>query len=421
MKAICVGAGEINFKIAEMLISEGHSVTFVDNKQNLKSIREELDVMTIEGEATSTQSLRDAGCEDADVLISSAAYDENNIVACTIADEMGVPLKIAKIFDSEYIKNEHSREILKKRGVDFLVNPSWAIASEIENIIRFRYAFEVKTYDHDVLLAAFKASDESSLLHHSVGEIDKKKKLKIAMIVDRKGVVEVPSEARRIKYGDLIYFFTTKENFPAVYELFMHEKYEQLKKVLVIGGEDSKGITNVFLSEKFKKSDFELTFVEPDKEKAKHLAEKIKNLVIYEPNINLVFLSSDTVLNSDAVIIQDSSDKNRVSSAIIAKNFGGKYVVTSLKKMRNPAPYLKLGLDGLFNSNLSIANRILNHIYNHEIKKIDILHSGFGQGFHLKIIEKSKLIGLEISDLKKKEIGVGLLLRDEEFIFPRED
>ena len=419
MKAICAGAGEVNYKIAEMLISEGHSVTFLDKDERaLQNIKEHLDVMTIRGNITSAASLKESGAEDADILIASGTHDEVNMVACTIGEEMGIPLNVAKIFDPEYLTNKSSREVLKNRGVDFMVNPSKVIADEIENIIKFRYTFEAKLYNDEVLLAAFKATDRSALLHHLVKEINQANKIKIVMIASRKGIVEVPAPNRRIKYGDLIYFFTKKEDFPASYELFMYSKYENLKKVLVIGGEDSISLTNVLLSEKFQKSDFELTFVEQDKEKAKNLAQKVKNLVINEENINLVFLSSDAVLNSDSVIIQAGSDKERVSTAIIAKGFGGKYVVTSLKKMRHPKPYLKLGLDGLFNSNLVISNKILNYIYNHEIKKMDILHSGLGQGMHIKVSEDSKLKDITTEELSKKNIGIGMMLRDGEYFYP---
>ena len=87
MKILILGAGRVGSSLAEMLVSDDKSdVTVVDtHTEALDNLQERFDLRTVAGTATSIDVLRDAGIEDADMMVAVTADDEVNLVACKIA------------------------------------------------------------------------------------------------------------------------------------------------------------------------------------------------------------------------------------------------------------------------------------------------------------------------------------------------
>ena len=79
MKIVILGAGRVGASVAESLVSERNDITLIDsNAQALAYLQDKFDLRTLVGSATSPQLLREAGIEDADILIATTASDETN-------------------------------------------------------------------------------------------------------------------------------------------------------------------------------------------------------------------------------------------------------------------------------------------------------------------------------------------------------
>ena len=62
MQTVVVGAGEVGFDVARILALEQHDVTVIDIDEDvLREVRNNLDVMTVQGNGTSAQVLAEAG------------------------------------------------------------------------------------------------------------------------------------------------------------------------------------------------------------------------------------------------------------------------------------------------------------------------------------------------------------------------
>ena len=86
MKVIICGAGKVGTSIAKHLVSQDNDVTVVDRSIDLISdIREKVDLKTIIGSASNPSVLKQAGAEDADMIIAVTLQDEINMVACQMA------------------------------------------------------------------------------------------------------------------------------------------------------------------------------------------------------------------------------------------------------------------------------------------------------------------------------------------------
>lgn len=92
MKIIIAGDGKVGLALTQQLLREGHDLVVVDsNPQVLKAHVERYDVMAVLGNAATMETLRQAGVEEADLLIAVTSTDELNLLCCLIGRKMNRP------------------------------------------------------------------------------------------------------------------------------------------------------------------------------------------------------------------------------------------------------------------------------------------------------------------------------------------
>ena len=80
MKILILGAGRVGGTLAEHLANEAFDITLVDQDVNrLREMRDRLDIQTFTGYASRPDVLRNAGADDADMLIAVTGSDEVNM------------------------------------------------------------------------------------------------------------------------------------------------------------------------------------------------------------------------------------------------------------------------------------------------------------------------------------------------------
>ncbi|MBI4863556.1 MAG: NAD-binding protein, partial [Candidatus Riflebacteria bacterium] len=103
MRAVIGGAGEVGRQMARVLSARRNDVTVVDTDETLlRGLKDELDVMTVTGNAAATGSLLRAGIKGADLLLAVTKNCEANILACSIAARFEVRRRIARVNHEEY-------------------------------------------------------------------------------------------------------------------------------------------------------------------------------------------------------------------------------------------------------------------------------------------------------------------------------
>lgn len=107
MRAIIVGAGKIGYHIAEVLVQENHDVVVIENdEERAGALEEGLDIQVIHGSGSSVGCLKEAGVEEAGLLVAVTASDEVNMIACILAKQYGVKKTIARVRNPEYVAGE---------------------------------------------------------------------------------------------------------------------------------------------------------------------------------------------------------------------------------------------------------------------------------------------------------------------------
>jgi K+ transport systems, NAD-binding component len=136
MKVIIIGAGKVGFSMAQLLSTENHDVTVIEQTPERQQVLEDtLDVQVILGSGSSTSVLQSAGVGDADMLLAVTEYDELNMVACLIAKQYGAKTTVARVRNPEYLEVK-GFSLNGLMGIDLIINPERVTANEIVEIIK---------------------------------------------------------------------------------------------------------------------------------------------------------------------------------------------------------------------------------------------------------------------------------------------
>ena len=146
MKIVICGAGRVGLSIAEHLSTEDNDITVIDsNNESIQKITELYDVRGVHGMASHPNILRDAGIEEAEMIIAVTDSDEINIIACQISNLIyNTPTKIARIRSREYL-SEDFIEVFQngKIPIDHIISPEEEVAATIVKQWRTPGAFDV--------------------------------------------------------------------------------------------------------------------------------------------------------------------------------------------------------------------------------------------------------------------------------------
>lgn len=99
MKIIILGAGQVGGTLAENLAGENNDITIVDtDSDRLRELQDKFDLRVVNGHGAHPRVLREAGAQDADMLVAVTNSDETNMIACQVAYSLfNTPNKVARI------------------------------------------------------------------------------------------------------------------------------------------------------------------------------------------------------------------------------------------------------------------------------------------------------------------------------------
>ena len=88
----------------------------------------------LKGHGARPETLEQAGIDQAELIIAATSSGEVNIVACLLARHYGVPQSIARIHDGK-VETSPLVAVGKRAGIDLMINPSRAVAEEIQRLV----------------------------------------------------------------------------------------------------------------------------------------------------------------------------------------------------------------------------------------------------------------------------------------------
>ena len=383
-------------------------------------IQAHLDVLVVDGNGASLGSLERAGIRDADLLLAVTNFDEVNLIACLIASQFDVGLKVARISNPEYYeKREHLEEA--RFGADLLINPEQECAREILKLFKRRAATDVAEFaGGKVVLLALPLAPGAPSAGRNLEEIGRNLKGRhfLTVEIDRGETSLIPDGTTRVEEGDTIYLVSEAAHLDEAFEL-LGLASQRIQRVMLLGG----GRVGSHLAHMLERDGIQPTVIEQNRERCVALAEQLDSaLVLHGDATDLDLLSQEGIAETDGLAAVTSEDETNLLASLLAKHLGARKVITLLKRAEYIPLVTRVGIDAAVSPRLSTANRILQHIRGGKIVSMAIMERNQAEAMEFEVLPHSRVAGRRIADLGLPRGAIlGSIERDGEVIIPRGD
>jgi len=413
MKIVIAGAGEVGTHLARMLSVQNHDIVLIDDDPDtLSPINNELDLMTLVGSAHSFVDLKEAGLNKADLFIAVTRSEERNVLACMMANYLGAGRTIARINNSEYLKDMYRSKLLDL-GIHELIYPESLAAKEILSSIKLTGTRQYFEFSGKLILMAIKIRDNAPILNKPLEELAPQMQHIVAVAITRGSQTIFPDGRDQIKPEDIVYFVTDKATQKHVFELTGKEQYE-VKSIMFLGGSRVALKTIEKLGDKYS-----IKVIEEDPEKCNLFAKKFGHaLVINGDGRNLDLLKEEGLDKMDALIATTGSSEVNILSCRLAKELGTKRTVAEVENFALMSTAEGMNIGSIINKKLIAASYIYRFTLNAEISNVKCLTSSDAEVFEFIAKPGMKIVQKPIKDLDfptDAKIG-GIIRRDKGFV-----
>jgi trk system potassium uptake protein TrkA len=165
MYMIIVGAGSIGTSLIDIAVNERNNVVVIEaNGDRARDVRDKHDITVLSGDATSSETLREAGSERADALIVTTSDDAVNLMVVSIAVELGIPSIVSVVNDREHA------EFFRKLGANVMENPEDVVANHLYNAVKRPNLKDFAMLAQGAQIFRLNVSAESPLVNRSIAE-----------------------------------------------------------------------------------------------------------------------------------------------------------------------------------------------------------------------------------------------------------
>ena len=407
MKAIVVGAGEVGFDVAKLLALAQHDVIVIDIDQDaLDNVAEKLDVMTLHGNGTSSVLLEQAGIEHAHILIAVTAVDEVNIIACMLADRMGVETKVARIRSDELSR---SQSVLNKSdfGIDLVIYPEETAAAEVSRLIRRASATDVLPLaDGRLNLLGLRLDADAPVLGRKFRDVMREhEELRFRVMAITRGIRTIlPGGDETFRKNDQIFLLARPKDIPHVLEI-MGKSDTRIDDVMILGGSDIGAKVALELSGEKNKH---VKLVEPDRDRAEFLAESLKDvLVIHGEATDIDLLITEGLSDMDAFVAVTDDEESNLVTCLLAKHLKVRKTVALLSKSAYIPISQSIGLDAAVNKKMAISREIMRFLRGKHVRSVATVHGMDAEILEIEAEPRSPITRDVLMNLK---IPAGMLV-----------
>jgi trk system potassium uptake protein TrkA len=327
MNIIIAGCGKVGATLVRQLAAEGHDLTLIDPRRSaLESLSERHDVMTVEGNCASMQTLQAAGVENAELLIAVTGADEVNLLAGMTAHGLNPKIHtIARIRDPEYAEQVYSmRDVF---NLSMTVNPERQAAREIERLLKLPGFLRRDTFAKGrAEIVELRIDKNSKLKDVSLIEMYRIVRCRVLVCtVLRSGEAIIPGGQFVLREGDRIFVTAPTSNLATLLKnLGIHTR--RVRNCLIGGG--SK--VTFYLAKALEK-DIAVRIIEQDAKRCRELAAALPNCtVICGDCSDRTELENQGLLNCDAFLAMTGVDEMNMITSLYATGRGVGQVITKL-------------------------------------------------------------------------------------------
>lgn len=403
LNIIIAGAGTIGCYIAHLLSKGGHNIILIDtNEAVLKAAASYMDVGIKKGNATDWELLDDLSEFSPHFFLSLTNEDHTNLVACTIAKNLGLGSTVARVSSDAFL-NRSRLDFGRIFYVDHFVCPELLVASEIVEMISSQGALLTEMFAHGAItLKSFQVpplwkysdvplKDLKFPSHALIALIERTTKLegtKEHRVIFPHGSDCIQPEDKVVVIGEtdtidkIHHFFGIQEHLP--------------KDIVIIGG----SLIGIHLARMMEQRGARVRILEKSRERCSFLSVTLKETtIIHVANHLQESLKSEKVFLADLVVAASEDDENNLAAALQAQELRVKKTITILSSPEYISLAEHLNLHLIVSPRQATANLLISWMIKDRVSSIVSLFDGEAEVLEIEISAHSKIVGIALNEL----------------------
>lgn len=413
MRIIIAGDGEVGYYLAQLLSKDDHSITVIDpHDEFISMVSSQTDILALSGDPTSPQVLKDASIKRCDLFISVIHDELTNIMAASLAKNLGAKETIARINNVEFL-DEENEGYFKSIGVDHLVCPERLAAEEIVRLLSQTAATEYYDFANGKLLFLLIRIEKNSrvidMKMEEISELNPSLDFR-AIAIHRNGETIIPRGKDTINENDLVYVVSKPSGVKLLMDLSGKTSYE-VNNLMIVGGGRIGQKTALRLQHKIN-----IKVVDHDMERCETLSGLLSDSLIIKGDArDIDFLKEEDIAGMDAFVAVTDDSETNILSCLLAKHFGVKRVIPLLENIEYIDITQSIGLDTTINKKLITASHIARYTMSSFVSGLRCLHGIDAEAFEFVVQPNSKVTRRLIKEIGfPKSAIIGGIVRGEQ-------
>ena len=420
MDIAIIGVGKLGVKVCEALSEGDHAITLVDmNGDLLDRLSQQFDVMTVNEDGRDIDVLKELNIGNFDYVIAASGSDETNMIVGRFAKALGAKYVIARVRDPEYMT--HYGFISSSMGIDYLVNPDYAITMEIYKYLVDKYSLEGGIFTSGrVSLVEFAADKKPQLIGKTMPEVKAIFPNMLVAAISRNGKIIIPHGQTIIEENDYVYLVGERQEINDIHrKVYERGKYTNLQKVMIIGG----GKTGFYLASKLADFGISVKLIEKDKQRCYYLSTQLDDvMVLCGDATDGTFLDEENIDDMDAVVTATGFDEENLLLALLAKHKGIEDVISKISHDGYKDLIESMGVDMALNPLDIVTSRILMYIQGSKRVISSLLIQGQAEILEFIAANDMKIINKPLKELSLPDgVLITAIHRGDQVIIPRGD
>ncbi len=360
MRIIIAGDGKVGAMLTKQLSAEGYDLTLIDaDPEVLESTESRYDVMSVQGNCASMETLERAGIRETDLLIAVTNADEVNLLCCMTAHGMNPDIHtIARIRNPEY--NDQIFKMRNLFALSMMINPERQAAVEIERLLKYPGFLKRDTFAKGrVEIVELRVDARHKLCNIALNDLYNIVKCKILVCtVIRNGKAVMPGGDFVLMEGDRI-FVTAPTNVLTTLLRNLGIITHKAKRVILCGG----GRVSYYLAQMLLKNGIGVQIVERDYEKCVQLANMIpKATVIHGDATKEFLLDNEGISDCDALVTLTGVDEMNIIISLYGSSCKVPQIITKLGRLENNTILDVLPLGSIISPKELSCNNIVQYV-----------------------------------------------------------
>lgn len=422
MKIIIAGAGEVGSHLAKLLSNESNEITVIDsNPERLEALRNNTDVITVEGNPSAIKVLQEAGAASADLFIAvnPSQSQDVNIVSAMLAKKLGSKRATARINNEEYLSYEN-KYLFTEMGIDLLFYPEKIAAGEIMDLLKRTASSDSLDFARGKLhMAVFKLEEESPLIGMNMAEFSElaaKEGLKFRVVaIARHNDTIIPKFDTKFKYHDLVFIISKREGMDMLMQ-YVGKQNIEVNNVMILGGSP----IGEMLAKQLAKQIDTVKIIEMNRDKCMELSEKLPDnvIVVNGDGRNSDMLLEESIKEYDAFVAVTNNTETNILACVAAKRLGIPRTIAEVENLE----YIKLaesiGVDAVINKKLITAGRIFKFTLSNKVRFVKYMSGTNAEVLEFIVAPDTKITKAPLKDMNfpRNAIIGGIIRGNESYI-----